>query len=132
VSDASPTGTRPAAGTSGVGALRRAGGVARDRRGTIGGSLIGLDEAVRNAVAFTGCDPADALRAASATPAGLLGERSIGVLAEGGRADLVLLDRRLRVVATVIGGRVVRPDGRRPDGRRPDGRRSGARGRSPR
>jgi N-acetylglucosamine-6-phosphate deacetylase len=118
VTDASPTGGR--AGTSGMGTLRRAGGVARDRRGTIGGGLIGLDEAVRNAVAFTGCDPADALRAASATPAALLGEPSIGAIVEGARADLVLLDRRLRVVATVIGGRVARPGARaaRPGARR--------------
>jgi N-acetylglucosamine-6-phosphate deacetylase len=111
VSDASPVGGRN--GSSGVGSLRRTGGVARDPRGTIGGSVIGLDAAVRNAVAFTGCGPADALRAASATPASLLADRSIGVLEEGGRADLVLLDRRLRVVTTVIDGRVVRPLARR-------------------
>lgn len=111
VSDAAPTSGRDR--SPGPGTLRRSGGVARDARGTIGGSLIGLDQAVRNTVAFTGCEPAEALRAASATPAQVLGDASIGAIATGARADLTILDRRLRVVAVVVGGRVVRRASRR-------------------
>jgi N-acetylglucosamine-6-phosphate deacetylase len=103
VSDASPiAGGR---GRSGAG-LRVGGGVARDERGVIAGGLAMLDAAVRQVVGATGCDPADAIRAASTTPAELLAERSRGRIRAGARADLVLLDERLRVAATIVGGRV--------------------------
>lgn len=112
VTDAAPVAGRVRAATAG--GPRRSGGVARDARGTIAGGVIGLDESVRNAVVFTGCDPSDALRAASETPARLLRETSIGALTPGARADLTLLDVRLRVVGAVIGGRLVLLTGRRP------------------
>ncbi|HEX9258456.1 MAG TPA: N-acetylglucosamine-6-phosphate deacetylase, partial [Acidimicrobiales bacterium] len=74
--------------------------------GTLAGSNLSLDQAVRNTVAFAGCAPSEALAAASATPARLLGDPDRGSLVEGRRADLVVLDADLQVRATVIGGAI--------------------------
>lgn len=74
--------------------------------GTLAGSNLSLDQAVRNLVAFTGCEAAAALAAASSAPARLLGDSSRGALHPGARGDVVLLTPALEVVATVIGGSV--------------------------
>jgi N-acetylglucosamine-6-phosphate deacetylase len=109
VSDASPAAGGRGDGRGPVGA----GVVARSEAGVIAGGLIALDRAVRNVVAYTGCAPADAVRAASESPAALLGERERGAIRSGAVGDLVLLDGRLRVAATVVAGRVVHDrDGR--------------------
>jgi N-acetylglucosamine-6-phosphate deacetylase len=60
--------------------------------GMLAGSSLALPEAVRNLVASCGLAPADALTAATATPAAVLGLADRGRLAEGLRADLVALD----------------------------------------
>jgi N-acetylglucosamine-6-phosphate deacetylase len=76
--------------------------------GRLAGSVLSLDQAVRNLVAFTGCAPAAALATVTAVPAtllGLTGER--GQLAPGGVADLTLLTPDLQVAATIVGGQVV-------------------------
>jgi N-acetylglucosamine-6-phosphate deacetylase len=103
VSDAAPIAGRSAA----TGGLRLSAGVARTRDGTIAGSLTLLDRAVRNVVAFTGCNPADAALAASASPAAMLGLPDRGAIRPGARADLTLLDEDLGVAATVVGGSLV-------------------------
>jgi N-acetylglucosamine-6-phosphate deacetylase len=74
--------------------------------GTLAGSNLAMDQAVRNLVAFTGCAPEAALHAASTAPAALLGDTVRGTLALGARADLVLLTEDLDLVATVVGGTV--------------------------
>jgi N-acetylglucosamine-6-phosphate deacetylase len=74
--------------------------------GTLAGSTLGLDRAVRNLVAFAGVPLADALAAASAAPAAVLGRDDRGVIAPGAVADLVLLDADGELVATVAAGRV--------------------------
>ena len=79
----------------------------RTRDGVLAGSVLRMDEAVRNLVAFTGCSAAEAVAAASTTPARLLRRADVGVISAGAYADLVLLDAGLHVVATVVGGRVV-------------------------
>ena len=71
--------------------------------GTLAGSRIGLDQAVRNCVGW-GIPLADALTMASVTPALRLGSPALAV---GGPADLTLLDEDLHVVMTVVEGRVV-------------------------
>jgi N-acetylglucosamine-6-phosphate deacetylase len=75
--------------------------------GTLAGSNLSLDQAVRNLVAFTGCPTEAALHAASTAPAALLGDPARGTLALGARADLVVLTPELEVVLTVVAGRVV-------------------------
>lgn len=72
--------------------------------GTLAGSKLSLDRAVRNLVAMTGCAPADALRAASTTPADVLGLTDRGRIEPGARADLLVLDGDLHVQQTIIGG----------------------------
>jgi N-acetylglucosamine-6-phosphate deacetylase len=71
--------------------------------GSLAGSVLTMDQAVRNLV---GCGAAfaDAIWAATGAPAGLLGDPELGVLRVGGRADVTVLDEELRVVRTLVGG----------------------------
>lgn len=75
--------------------------------GTLAGSAITLDEAVRNLVSFTGCSPDEAIVSATSTPAAVIGADTRGAIAHGLDGDLVLLDGDLVPVATVIAGDVV-------------------------
>lgn len=81
--------------------------VARLEGGALAGSLIMLDQAVRNMVALAGVPLADALWMATATPADTLGLANKGRLQPGYDADVVILDSALQVNRTVIGGQVV-------------------------
>jgi N-acetylglucosamine-6-phosphate deacetylase len=74
--------------------------------GTLAGSTLPLDRAVRNLVAFGGGSFAHAIEAVTATPAAVLGLADRGVVAAGAVGDLVLLTPAGEVVATVVGGRV--------------------------
>jgi N-acetylglucosamine-6-phosphate deacetylase len=75
--------------------------------GTLAGSALSLDQAIRNLIAFCGCSPAEALRSASTTPLEVLGlDHKMGHLRPGFPADLVILNQTLQVEATLIGGRV--------------------------
>jgi N-acetylglucosamine-6-phosphate deacetylase len=94
-------------------ALRVAQGAVRDEDGALAGSVLTMDRAVRGLVASSDARFDQALRAASETPARLLGETDRGRLAAGARADLVVLTPDLEVVATLVGGQVAacpRPD----------------------
>lgn len=82
---------------------------ARLSDGRLAGSILSLDQAVRNLMSFIGCSVADALRTVSETPARVLGLTDRGRLAPGCRADFVLLTDDLRVAATFVGGRRVTP-----------------------
>lgn len=79
----------------------------RTVRGVLAGSVLRMDEAVRNLIAFTGCSTADAVAAATTNPARLLGRSDVGALQPGAYGDVVLLDGDNRVAATVVGGRVL-------------------------
>ena len=84
-----------------------AGDSARLADGTLDGSVLSLDEAVRNLMRFTGCAFEEAVVAASAVPAAVLGlSARYGRLAEGARADLVLWTAERQVAATWVGGRL--------------------------
>jgi N-acetylglucosamine-6-phosphate deacetylase len=81
---------------------------ARLQNGTLAGSLLRMDEAVRNMVAFSGCTLFEAVSMASSTPAKLLGlEGLMGKIASGYLADLVILDEHLQVTHTFIDGQLV-------------------------
>jgi len=80
---------------------------ARLADGTLAGSILALDQAVRNMVRWAGVTPAQALRMASETPARLLGLSGFGRLAVNNRADLALFDAGLHVTATIRDGVVI-------------------------
>jgi N-acetylglucosamine-6-phosphate deacetylase len=80
---------------------------ARNTDGRLAGSILTLDQAVRNFVAFTGCSPAEALAAASANPALVIRESGTGKIEVGKMADLVILDEQLAVQATIARGVLV-------------------------
>ena len=82
------------------------GGAARLDDGTLAGSVLTLDAALRNAVAI-GMSLDRASWALSGAPAAYLGLPDRGRLEEGLRADVVLLDADLRVDAVYVGGREV-------------------------
>jgi N-acetylglucosamine-6-phosphate deacetylase len=60
--------------------------------GTLAGSVLTMDGAVSNVVHHSGVSLADAVQAASTTPARLLGLDDRGAIAPGRRADLVALE----------------------------------------
>lgn len=70
---------------------------------TIAGSTLTLDKAVRNAVA-AGVGLVAALRAASTVPADYLGLETVGRIAPGKRADLLVLDDELNVTRVMWRG----------------------------
>jgi len=80
---------------------------ARLPSGTLAGSLLSLDTAVRNLITFTGCTLAEALPTVTSTPANLLGLPRKGRIAPNCDADLVLLTPDLQVHSTYVGGRVL-------------------------
>jgi N-acetylglucosamine-6-phosphate deacetylase len=82
-------------------------GACRDADGVLAGSILTLDVAVRNLVNWLDVPLHEALTAASATPARSMGLDRKGIIAAGADADLVFLDQHLRVVKTMVGGRVV-------------------------
>lgn len=71
--------------------------------GTLAGSALTMDAAVRNAV-DAGVGLADALHAASTAPSALLGESARGRIDPGMPADVVVLDDDLNVVRTLRAG----------------------------
>jgi N-acetylglucosamine-6-phosphate deacetylase len=107
VTDAMPTvGSAEDTFTLAGRAITRAGGRLTAADGTLAGSDLDMASAVRHATGRLGVSLDDALRMASHYPAAFLGlERERGRIAPGMRADLVLLDAALAVIATWIDGR---------------------------
>jgi N-acetylglucosamine-6-phosphate deacetylase len=79
-------------------------GAPRLADGTLAGSALTMDAAVRTCVA-AGVPLEQALRAASTVPARLLGLADRGTIAPGRRADLVALDPHLQVAGVWVAGR---------------------------
>lgn len=82
-------------------------GTVRLEDGTLAGSAADLAQCLRVLRAATGCSLADAVAACTHVAAGVLGDASRGHLGLGARGDLTLVDDDLRVVATIVGGRVL-------------------------
>lgn len=81
---------------------------ARLADGTLAGSILSPDQALRNLIAFTGCTLRDALATVTTTPAKALGlDHERGRIAPGYVADLALLTPDLRVQATMVAGEAV-------------------------
>lgn len=79
------------------------GGVPTREDGVMAGTVLTMIEAVRNLHAL-GISFEDAVGAASAVPARILGRTDLGVLEPGGAADIVVLDDRLEIVRVLCGG----------------------------
>lgn len=75
--------------------------------GTIAGSVLTMDRAFAMLVGTAGISLPDAAAMCATTPARELGLQGLGLIAEGGRADLTVLDASLRVRQTWIGGVMV-------------------------
>ncbi len=82
---------------------------ARLEDGTLAGSLLTLDQAVRNMITLAGASPAQALNMASEVPARVLGLTNRGRIERGYVADLVLWNSVLQVVDTFAAGRRFQP-----------------------
>ena len=83
-------------------------GVARIESGSLAGSTLTMDMALRNMIRFTGLSLSEALPMATSVPAeamGIKGQK--GVLAPGADADVVILDANLNVWLTIIAGQVI-------------------------
>ncbi len=82
-------------------------GIARIANGALAGSTLTMDKAVRNMVAFTDLPLQKIIGMASAVPARAMKLANKGKLAAGCDADVVLLNRQLDVMMTIVGGNVV-------------------------
>jgi N-acetylglucosamine-6-phosphate deacetylase len=75
--------------------------------GTLAGSILTMDRAFAMLVNQVGLALPEAVMMCSTTPARELGLQGMGLLTEGGLADLTVLDRNFRVVQTYVGGLLV-------------------------
>ena len=81
-------------------------GAVRLDDGTLAGSCLTMDAAIRNAVDL-GIPLVDAINAATRAPAALLRRPDLGCLRPGGSADLVVLDDDLTIQRVLAGGAVL-------------------------
>jgi N-acetylglucosamine-6-phosphate deacetylase len=76
--------------------------------GTLAGSIISLDEALRNYISFTQSPLNEALKTITSTPATILGmSDQRGRISPGNIADLVILNPDLEVIQTIVEGQVM-------------------------
>jgi len=92
-------------GRLGPGRISLVDGAPRLADGTLAGSSLTMDRALRHAVNDIGVPLEHAVWASSSNPAKALGCNDRGVIAVGMRADLVALDDDLGVSATYVAGR---------------------------
>jgi len=82
-------------------------GACRLEDGTLAGSVLTLDAALRRFMSATGWPLVQAWPATSLSQAQAMGiDREVGRIRQGALADLVLLDADAQVAATVVGGRL--------------------------
>ncbi len=84
------------------------GGLMRAADGTIAGSALKIDEAMRNYMSYAQIPFAQAIVAATGAPAKLIKhDGEMGRIARGMRADLSLWDKDYGIIGTMVGGRFV-------------------------
>ena len=90
-----------------IGGVRvRCGQTARNHDGGLAGSLLTMPEAARRTRGLTGATWDDLAAVASQNQADLLHDTDRGRLEPGRRADLAIVDRHLRPIATIVAGEV--------------------------
>jgi N-acetylglucosamine-6-phosphate deacetylase len=100
-----PRGTQTAIG----GRRITVGDIASLDDGTIAGSVLTMDQAFAKLVKAMGVSLIDAATVCATTPAAALGLDNVGVIRNGARADLAVLDYDFRVKHTFIAGHFVEP-----------------------
>ena len=84
-----------------------------DDRGWLAGSLMTLDNAVKNVMTHTGYGLCHAIRMATLTPATLLGiENRVGSLKPGKTANMILIDDTVDVKKVILQGETAVDDGK--------------------
>jgi N-acetylglucosamine-6-phosphate deacetylase len=82
------------------------GSVVRLEDGTLAGSASTMTDLIQRTAALPGMHLGRAVEMASSVPARVLGERQLGRITPGACADLVVIDREMKVRLTMVGGRV--------------------------
>lgn len=72
--------------------------------GTVWGSILTMDKAIRNFIKFTDCSVDFAVKSATKNPASLLGVKRKGGLKIGYDADVVVVNEEMEVLATIVEG----------------------------
>lgn len=80
---------------------------ARLADGTLAGSILTMDQALRNLVSWSDARPGEALHMMTAVPARLIGDTSRGRLVTGARADITAWSADLQPTHTIVGGRMM-------------------------
>ena len=79
--------------------------VLEENHDTLAGSIVTIDECVKNYIKFTGCSREEALRNATSNPAHVIHmDHKKGALDANMDADFLFLDDDLNVLATFVGG----------------------------
>lgn len=82
------------------------GDAARNGDGILAGSLLTMPAAARRMRDVTGATWDELAKITSTNPADLLGDTDRGRLSPGRRADIVIVDRQLRPIATILEGKI--------------------------
>lgn len=80
---------------------------ARLADGTLAGSILTMDQALRNLVGWSDATPGEALHMMTAVPARLLQDPKRGRLVTGARADITAWNRDLVPTHTIVNGQVM-------------------------
>ncbi len=80
---------------------------ARLANGSLAGSILTLDTALRNLITFTGCSLEAAISTLTCAPAQAIAEPLKGKISAGYDADLVFLNQDLYPVATMVAGEIL-------------------------
>lgn len=80
---------------------------ARLADGTLAGSILTMDQALRNLVDWSECTPAEAIHMMTAVPARLLDDPTRGRLVVGARADITTWNNELQPTHTMVGGNML-------------------------
>ncbi len=86
--------------------VANAGGAARLADGRLAGSVATMDRVFRTLVGMAGVSLVDAAAMCATAPSRALGISGGGALVRAAAADFVVLDRRLEVVQTYVGGQL--------------------------
>ncbi len=79
---------------------------ARLENGVLAGSILRMNEAIRNVYKHTSYKLDEVVKMATVTPSKMLGLEKVGVIKEGYLADLVIFDENIDIKSTIVEGLV--------------------------